>query len=107
MDRLPDSEIEPLHIAAWRTTNSVNVGDDAAPDTNLKVDDHVLLAGWLPIVVYGPAPEHEGCFLGGYHPYFGEEPMAFLLTDITDRIGAPPGSEGMPIVDEPEEEEEP
>jgi hypothetical protein len=104
MDRLPDSEIEPQAIAAWQEANDVSEGDPAAPGTNLVAGDHVLLVGWLPIVVYGPAPAAEGCFSGGYAPYFGTEPMAFLTTDITDRIG--PNGETMPIVDEPEGEEE-
>jgi hypothetical protein len=104
MDRLPDSEIEPQAIAAWQAANDVSEGDPAAPGTNLIAGDHVLLVGWLPIVVYGPAPAAGGCFYGGYAPYFGTEPLAFLTSDITDRIG--PNGETMPIVDEPEGEEE-
>jgi hypothetical protein len=104
MDRLEDINQEQLD--AWRLANGVSPGDPAAPGTNLKTDDHVLLAGFLPLIVYGPSPASAGCFSGGYSPWFGTDVYPFLISDITDRIGAPPGSEGMPIVDEEEEEEE-
>jgi hypothetical protein len=103
MERLTD--IDPATAEPWRTANGVSLGDNAAPGTNLVAGDHVQLARWLPIEVYGPSPNAEGCFNGGYEPYFGPEPMIFVLGDITDRCG--PNGETMPIYDdEPDVEEE-
>lgn len=107
MERLGEEINQPV-VDAWRAANDVEEGDLVAPDTrlNLKAGDNVLLCYFLPLVVYGPAPENADCFFGGYDPWFGPDPMAFLVSDITDRIG--PNGETMPIVDpeEPEPEEE-
>lgn len=107
MDRLEDINHEQLD--GWRTENGVSPGDPVGEGTNVKTDDHVMWAGFIPLIVYGPAPNSPGCFTGGYSPWFGDAIYPFGLADITDRIGAPPGNEGMPIYDpppEPPEEEE-
>lgn len=103
MDRLTDVNQEQLD--GWRTEHGVNPGDPVETDTdlNLKTDDHVMWYGFIPLIVYGPAPTAPGCFTGGYAPMFGDGIFPFSIADITDRIGPPPGSEGMPIYDEPEE----
>jgi len=103
MERLTDINEEP--IEAWRAANGVQLGDPAAPGTNLAAGDHVLLSWFLPLVVYGPSPDAEGCFNGGYEPwglvdYNNGGPMLFLVSDITGRAG--PNGEQMPIVDEEE-----
>lgn len=108
MDRLTD--INQTQIDAWRANNgNVQPGDAAMPplpECNLKTDDHVTLGGYVPMVVYGPADSGTSseCFMGGYEPWFGEMVFPFMLVDVTDRVGPPPGLQGMPIYDEPEEE---
>jgi hypothetical protein len=110
MDRLTD--IDQTQIDTWRANNNAQPGDPAVPalpGCNLKIDDHVLMCGFLPLVIYGVEGDgtNPECFMGGHVLWFGEGVYPFLISDITDRIGPPPGNEGMPIYDPPPEEEEP